>query len=345
MRQSALFNFGQLGVQLFFIASALTLCLSMKERNEKSIYNFYIRRFFRIAPLYYFGIVLYFLWRVFKNYCELGTVNIPPEYNLIGILENVFFIHGFHLRNFNFVVPGGWSIATEMCFYLIFPLLFSLQSKLNFKKFLLFSSIVALITFLFQFIGINVLQPYMLQRGMIHSMQTNDEFGFIYCSIINQINIFLVGIMTYQKLKTNAVPRLQICLAIGLCVISCYLLNTTTFKTGYNGFLYPILASIAFGIFSIKIAEKERIEGIFGRYLMSFGRLSFSMYILHFLFVDILTRFYSEYIFKYFEFPELKLTILYASIVSVSYVASKLSNAVIEKPGIRLGKIFIKTIN
>lgn len=54
--------YGQMGVQLFFIASALTLCLSL----ERTIYTenwlgfFYLKRFFRIAPLYYLGIIVYF---------------------------------------------------------------------------------------------------------------------------------------------------------------------------------------------------------------------------------------------------------------------------------------------
>src|SRR5947209_6454020 len=59
---SWVFNYGQLGVQLFFVASAVTLCLSMNGRKENSSHNFYIRRFFRIAPLYYFGIPLYLCW-------------------------------------------------------------------------------------------------------------------------------------------------------------------------------------------------------------------------------------------------------------------------------------------
>src|SRR4051812_26086677 len=51
-------GFGQMGVQLFFVASAYTLCLSASRRAEPTK-NFYLRRFFRIAPLYYFAIVLY----------------------------------------------------------------------------------------------------------------------------------------------------------------------------------------------------------------------------------------------------------------------------------------------
>jgi peptidoglycan/LPS O-acetylase OafA/YrhL len=48
---------GSRGVQLFFIASALTLFLSMDARSgdqePRSLESFFIRRFFRIAPAFY----------------------------------------------------------------------------------------------------------------------------------------------------------------------------------------------------------------------------------------------------------------------------------------------------
>src|SRR3954449_11320868 len=56
-------NFGWHGVQLFFIASALTLIMSWHRTDaafcSKSI-KFLIRRYFRIAPMYYFGVILYY---------------------------------------------------------------------------------------------------------------------------------------------------------------------------------------------------------------------------------------------------------------------------------------------
>lgn len=55
---------GSLGVQLFYIASALTLCLSWRFRSTQEGHptrDFYIRRFFRIAPMFYLAIVLYVL--------------------------------------------------------------------------------------------------------------------------------------------------------------------------------------------------------------------------------------------------------------------------------------------
>ena len=58
-----LVNKGKYGVQLFFIASAFTLFLSYNNRalkeNNVNI-NFFIRRFFRIAPIYYCGIIFFY---------------------------------------------------------------------------------------------------------------------------------------------------------------------------------------------------------------------------------------------------------------------------------------------
>lgn len=54
-------NTGGRGVQLFFVASAFTLFLSLARRSETVKSNFYIRRFFRIAPMYYLGIAYYLM--------------------------------------------------------------------------------------------------------------------------------------------------------------------------------------------------------------------------------------------------------------------------------------------
>ena len=109
-----LFDYGQMGVQLFFIASAYTLCLSAEKRiNEKSaIKNFYIRRFFRIFPVYYLGIILYFILNFYFK--DVGN------YTTKNIFSNVFFIHGIVPSANNTIVPGGWSIGAEILFYLIF---------------------------------------------------------------------------------------------------------------------------------------------------------------------------------------------------------------------------------
>ena len=113
--------YGQMGVQLFFIASAFTLCLSHEKRKiEKySLTNFYIRRFFSIAPLYYLGITLYFIIEITKGFVS-HDIN-DSQYSLVNVLANVFFVNGFYPPANNNIVPGGWSIGTEFAFYAIFP--------------------------------------------------------------------------------------------------------------------------------------------------------------------------------------------------------------------------------
>jgi peptidoglycan/LPS O-acetylase OafA/YrhL len=82
--------------------------------------NFFIRRFFRIAPLYYAAIVFYLVWRT-----VIGGFVVPPQYDVLGIASNMLFLHGFYPEANNSIVPGGWSTATEMTFYVCFPLLFA----------------------------------------------------------------------------------------------------------------------------------------------------------------------------------------------------------------------------
>lgn len=110
---------GQFGVQLFFVASAFTLCLSHDRRAQvqDSLANFYIRRFFRIAPLYYLAIAGYGIAHTLLGHGQ--------DYTPLNIAANVLFLHGFVPSANNSIVPGGWSIGVEMAFYAIFPFLYA----------------------------------------------------------------------------------------------------------------------------------------------------------------------------------------------------------------------------
>lgn len=80
--------YGQMGVQLFFILSAYTLCLSMEKRGaSEGLMPFYLRRYFRIAPLYYFGILFY-------GFCNSALKFDMLNFSLKNIAANLLFIHG-----------------------------------------------------------------------------------------------------------------------------------------------------------------------------------------------------------------------------------------------------------
>jgi peptidoglycan/LPS O-acetylase OafA/YrhL len=56
-------SIGGMGVTLFFVVSSFSLCHTMPihDREDDRLLAFYLRRFFRIAPLFYFMLTFYCL--------------------------------------------------------------------------------------------------------------------------------------------------------------------------------------------------------------------------------------------------------------------------------------------
>ena len=65
----------------------------------------------------------------------------PQEITAWRILATVFFIHGWSPQTINNVVPGGWTIAIEMNFYLLLPFLYQKIKSLNKAIFFFFATL------------------------------------------------------------------------------------------------------------------------------------------------------------------------------------------------------------
>ncbi len=152
----SIMSHGRFGVQLFYIASALTLCLSWEARKNNEISplrNFFIRRFFRIAPMFYLAIFFYALLYGFSpRYWAPNGI----EWWFIPL--TMFFSHGFHPETINSIVPGGWSIAVEMCFYATLPLLLSYVTSMRTCAFVMVLSILGYVVN--RIVLINVLSDF-----------------------------------------------------------------------------------------------------------------------------------------------------------------------------------------
>jgi len=120
-----LFEQGARGVQLFFVASAVTLLMSWHQRNDGYV-PFVIRRLFRIVPLFWLAIPVYLL------FAGLGPgYYVPPAgWSGFDIFRQVFFVDSF-MPSIGSIVPGGWTVNTEMLFYAIFPILICFVKSLR----------------------------------------------------------------------------------------------------------------------------------------------------------------------------------------------------------------------
>jgi len=112
------FNGGWVGVPLFFTLSGFLIgqqiWLELKTSGSVNFWQFFLRRGFRIWPLFYF---LFILFTIF-----------PYKEGVQGYWVNALFLS--NILGDEGPITGSWSLATEEQFYIIFPLFLIIASKL-----------------------------------------------------------------------------------------------------------------------------------------------------------------------------------------------------------------------
>ncbi len=259
-----MFNNGARGVQLFYLLSAFTLFLSFNNRhpNEKRpIRNYFIRRFFRIAPLFYLAIV-YYLW---QNTFVFSVKNIAVHF---------LFLNGFSPYTINSIVPGCWSIAVEVSFYSLLPFLF--YRIKNIQQ----ACIFTLVALCLRFVLFVLLNRYF----SISDQQLWDDYLFYY--LPNQLPIFGLGIILYfiiyGEAKTSFSPKFlvisSLILAVGL-----------SFQPGI--FIPDIFYfGIIFLIFTCSL-HRYHPAILFNAPVLYIGQISYTLYLTHWAAIYFLNKY------------------------------------------------------
>ncbi|EMA4137522.1 acyltransferase [Cronobacter turicensis] len=323
-------SWGQMGVQLFFVASALTLCISWHSRgNErrKSL-KFFIRRFFRIAPLYYLGIVFYFaLSWVDSRYME-GYFARNFNYTPSRVMDNMFFLHGLSQRSNNNIVPGGWSIGAEFLFYFSFPIIMMASTVVFKRDGLLKISLCMFIISLGWFLYVSTRHgSYILN-------------SYWYYNVLSQLPAFAFGMLLYITLyKINFKINSKLYCAMALLVV----VSICIFNAQKNGALIWLNISIASSAFFMIILVVSKLN-LRVSLIENIGVVSYSMYISHFVlvwfFVPVLSREIEGYVNGAISF-----CVMYLITVFAAYFISKMLYRYVESPFIKAGKNITKKID
>jgi peptidoglycan/LPS O-acetylase OafA/YrhL len=307
---------GDKGVTLFFLMSAFTLCLSLgkKVNDEKSpVRNYFLRRVFRIAPLYYFMIILMLL---------TGVSN-PSNYSKFA---NILFLHGLSPFWVNSTVPGGWSVGIEVLFYLIFPFLFfrikSTPAAINTTLIaMLFAKLITSIMFAHPPAGNPILWSV-----------------FIYENIISQLPVFLIGISLYHVSKnkntlTEDLSSHKTYLFMAFLILA-HLLGGNVFKEHY-------LFAIAFAFLAFGLSAYPSVL-LVNKFTIWLGKLSYSIYLVHLLVANLLVKYHLNH---YSSNASIEVFIRFFIILSISVLISIATYNLIEVPFQNLGKRIIKKWN
>lgn len=270
-------NFGWHGVQLFFLASAVTLLMSWHRQRGtggKRVGAFFVRRFLRIAPLYYLGALVY-----------LVAAPPPGGVDPLQLLRTLAFVNAWRPDWIATtpagwtVVPGGWSIGVEVTFYLLFPALALVVT--NLRRALFFAAATLVLAATANDLGARWLDGY----------TTAAADNFLYFWFFNQAPVFALGFVLYffvsapRATITSRPLAYGLIAAIGLACVAAAehpgASNRFGWTTGVPTILVATLAFMAF----VAVLARGPETWFTHPAIRRVGILSFGAYVLHFLFV------------------------------------------------------------
>lgn len=324
------FSGGYVGVDVFFVISGFLitghLYKELDSTSTISFVNFYAKRFKRLYPAIFFLLIICILvWGVFFLGAPPDTKSFVRSirYSIFG-LANVFFKNrtGGYFDSSSEEMPllHFWSLAVEEQFYLIWPMLLILSSKIVVKsKSLKFKVILILST-------ISVLSYLLTEYLLIKNLQ-KDAFYYMPARAwelgVGGL-LFFIGHRTIPKVSEYKSEVLSI-FGIGLIVLSTIAFDSTTRFPGSMA-LIPVLATALIIYCGCRLLKN--------RVLVELGVLSYGWYLWHWPFFAFLRIHFMG------ELPPLGWRIL---AIMLSLFMAKISLDFVEKP-LRSGK-WISGIN
>lgn len=277
-------------VDLFFILSGFVIIYNYHDKllyNSISIKQFVLKRFYRLWPLH-FSILLVFLFLefikfIFFTHFGISGTNIPfSENNGIAFFANLFFLQSFNtFQDATFNGPS-WSISVEFFTYIFFAVsIIIFKNKINLYKY--FSLIVIIIS------------SYFLYFKIGHLSVTHD-FGFIRClfGFFSGIIIFYLynaSLNSHSRIKNINYFTWTI---IELSTIF-FLIYSLSWKDEVNrlDFISFVLFFIMIYLF---IFSKGLISKLLNYRLFTYlGKISFSIYMVHYFYSILLNNFLKIY--------------------------------------------------
>jgi len=256
---------GWVGVQLFFVLSGFLITgilldePSATPRDARWVRTFYIRRILRIGPLYYAGLLLYFLV-------------LPRPFG-----EAIWY--WLYLSNWSVlfygILPGlghVWSLAVEEQFYLVWPWVVGKTKRTTFAIVCVALVIAALIA-----------------RVVLHARSFDDLW--LYMSTVTRIDAPAMGAPVALALRSDVwrsrLERGIVPIAIASLVALLALMAKTHGMNRNNPLVqiygYSLIAFVSAALVAKAATSSSRwvARVLANPFLRFFGKYSYAIYLLH----------------------------------------------------------------
>lgn len=312
-------HFG-MGVPLFFVLSGFSLMYSTSRYVGRDgwVQIYLIKRFFRIAPLFYVMVVFFSIFNIF-----VWHLMPSPPLVLINVLFLYNLVPGYHES----IVWAGWTLGVEMLFYAMFPVL--LITVTNFRRglFLFILSVLASI-------------------AADHLLAAKGQSAYASMSLVVNAHYFIAGIMTFFVYRHLAQRDVRppfvgvlgtLALAFAIWVIV-FIQSTGIFI--YTHKLYPVTCAVVFGLLCIwqALYPSSVLSSSPAQYC---GEHSYSIYLVHAVTIYELKPVYG-YIYGVVGSDLLAFFVSTAVAITAALCCASITFRFIELPGIKLGAALIE---
>ncbi len=262
----------KLGVILFFVLSGflITYLLLVEEKQEGSISikDFYLRRVYRIWPLYFLIIILTLFVIPHIPFFELTHLDSSAVFANLGMVSLLCFIilPNVVITSFGIVPYGNqaWSIGSEEQFYLLWPWLMKFIRN---KWLLIISTIV--IYHLVRF-GLNKMELEGFMRG--------------FRGFWNTFNVDCMAVgagFALIHFKGNTWLH-KLCSHLSIQILAWLTLLLIIFKSMWFGFFHYQVFALLFGVIIFNLAtNKASIIKLEFAPLSYLGKISYGLYMYH----------------------------------------------------------------
>lgn len=263
------FSFGRLGVDCFFVLSSFLITWKFFEEdklfNKINIFKFYMRRGYRIWPLYFLITALGFTYYYISSHFNSPISELPN----IGYFMS--FTLNFYMADngisFLFFLTFLWSISVEEQFYLFWPFLFQLFNR----RILPLCVLLLMISILYRWYNIN-------------------DSHKIYLNTVSVLGNFSIGAiiayLAYFKSKIfNFITRIGLSFKIFIYILFFVFLASYHKLLEFDYFIIfeRLIISLFFSFIIIEQSFSENKLIDFGKssFINYLGKISYGLYCYH----------------------------------------------------------------
>ena len=320
-----------LGVVFFFVLSGFLITyLLLKEKqsnNTIAIGKFYLRRAFRIWPLYYLIFVLgFFVLPYFDFFAVPGQDNFFQQNFWGNLTLYAFFMPNLAFSIYTTAVPNigqSWSIGVEEQFYLLWPLLIR-KSKNVLKSILWIAGCIIVLK------GIILLFSPFVKLDALVVLKKFLAMSKLECMALGGLG---AHILFNKKEKILHLVYKPISQVLSIVIIPILIYFT---PTAFEDILH-LLFSISFLVIILNVASNEKSLFRFeNRILQYLGRISYGFYMFHVMCIVFTIHFLDKYVGLDNDINTPQHLLLYGISFLLTVAVSSLSYHIFEKAFIRL---------